>query len=418
MDSRVYWIWLQKCLPLGDISVGALLDRFGSAQGVYEADRAALRGLGLSAKKLDALCDKSLARAERVLSAACGGNDWVLTPDDVGYPERLRGIDGFPLVLYCRGELPDWQRRLTVGVVGTRSATASGLYNAFSLGAGLGAAGAVVVSGGALGIDGQAHRGCMSVGGTTVLIKADRLDGSYLAAHADLRDQVVQSGGLLVSEYAPDNNDRCDFYVRNRLISGLSNAVCLVETPARSGALITARLAREQGRDVFAMPGDVPSHCNDGSHKLIQEGATLVTNAGTILDEFTPWYALDVEAATEAEQSLLSCYTAPAPEKPSRKPRKAEANEPPQRTAPTQEAAAQETAAELVPSPCAEGLSEATMRVYAALQPTLTPIDEISLSLGMPSSAVLVALTELELFGCVVSGAGQRYGLKMVPKVK
>lgn len=405
MDSRVFWIWLQQRLPLGDTCVGVLLERFGSPQGVYEADRAALRGLGLPARKIDALCEKSLTRAVKVLSVACSGNDWVLTPDDVGYPERLRRIDGFPLVLYCRGELPDWQRRLAVGVVGTRRATDSGMYNAYSLGAGLAAAGAVVISGGALGIDGQAHRGCMDAGGITVLIKADRLDGDYLGAHADLRDAVVKSGGLIVSEYAPDNTARLNFHVRNRLISGLANGVCLVETPARSGALITARLAREQGRDVFAMPGDVPSHCNDGSHKLIQEGATLVTCAATVLEEYTPWYALDVEAATRTEAALRERYIAPPQEAaPIGRKRKQPAE------------ASSQPPAESETVPCAEGASEAAVSVYRVLQPVLQPIDDIALQVGLPPSAVLVALTELELCGCAVSGPGQRYGLKTVPK--
>ena len=403
MDSRVFWIWLQQCLPLGDTCAEVLLEYFGSPQAVYEADRSALRELGLPARKLDALCEKSLSRACRVLTAACGGTDWVLTPDDVGFPERLRRISGFPLVLYCRGEVPDWNRRLAVGVVGTRKASEAGMYNAYSLGTGLAAAGAVVISGGALGIDGQAHRGCMDAGGTTVLIKADRLDGHYLAAHADLRDSVVKSGGLIVSEYAPDNNARLDFHLRNRLISGLANAVCLVETPAKSGALITARLAREQGRDVFAMPGDVPSQCNEGSHQLIREGATLVTCAATVLEEYTPWYALDVEAAVAAEAALRQNYVAPPTEMaPTGRKRTPVRKEEPSQPNPS-----------AAPVACTEDLPPATAAVYAALQPTLRPIDDIALQAGLPSAAVMVALTELELSGYAVSGPGQRYGLKM-----
>lgn len=407
VDSRVYWIWLQQALPLGSRDAGRILQDGLRPEALHTAARPELEAMGFSGRSLDGLCQKSLEEAEKSLRALLAAGDYLLTPDDAYYPPLLRSLIGGPLALYCRGELPNMHLVPAFGIVGTRRPTESGRQNAACLAAGLAAAGFVVVSGGAVGIDAAAHLGAVRAGGQTVLIKAGPLDSSYPIENAGLREEILASGGLILSEYPPGGRELCNFHVRNRLISGLSLGVCLVETPKRSGALITATCAREQGRDVFAMPGDVPAHRNDGAHRLIQEGAGLVTRAEDILSEYEARYPgmLDLEAAGKAQEAMAAFLKAgsragypPAPPKPAAAPRRAEKRpEPP--------------AAEKKAVPLPEGASARAAQVYACLGFAPVSADEIAGKTGLPASAVLAALTELELLGCAQGGAGQSYRL-------
>lgn len=406
VDSRIYWIWLQRAIPLGSRDAGRILQNGLRPETLYAAAGPELETMGFAGRSLDGLCLKSLEEAEGILQALLGAGDYLLTPDDAYYPALLRPLTGGPLALYCRGELPNLEITPAFGIVGTRHPTESGRQNAASLAAGLAAAGLVVVSGGAVGIDGAAHLGAVRAGGRTVLIKAGPLDSSYPVENAGLREEILSSGGLILSEYPPGSREPCNFHVRNRLISGLSLGVCLVETPKRSGALITAACAREQGRDVFAMPGDVPAHRNDGAHRLIQEGAGLVTRAEDILIEYEARWPglLDFEAAGKAQEAMavflggkVRAARRPEPPKPS----------PPRRT----ERRPEPPAAGEKPVPLPEGASAQASQVYACLGLAPVSADEIAGKTGLPAGTVLAALTELELLGCARSGAGQSYRL-------
>lgn len=418
-DSRVWWIWLQQALPLGHPAADLVLRGSLRPREIYEADGKRLEELGFPAECRAALADKSLDRAKRIFRLACAGGDWLLTPDDAYFPQRLREIVGGPLALYCRGEMPDLNALPAFGVVGTRHASESGRLNAACLGAGLAAGGMVVVSGGAVGIDGAAHFGAVRAGGRTIVVKAGSLDDLYPEENEGLRREIVQSGGLLVSEFPPGSKSRCDFHVRNRLISGMSVGVCLVEAPGRSGALITATLAREQGRDVYAMPGDIPSHLNDGAHRRIQEGALLATRAEDILSDYLADYPgmLDLEAAAKAQEAMAAFLIRkgrresghPQPKgrsgKASRKSAAASAKPEGPVTGPEAPASSPQ------PAPLPETVSAGARRIHGALERAPLPLEQLAETAGLPVAAALVALTELELCGCARSHAGQQYSL-------
>lgn len=247
MDRRLYWIWLQRHLPLGSMATNRLSDHFSDIEAVFAAKPAALREVELRPQEYLELQDKDLTEAKGILKAMQDIGGWVLTPEDVCYPEALREIDGFPAVLYGEGTMPQLNRMPSVAVVGTRYATEEGKDNAYMLAGGLAAAGMVVVSGGARGIDAAAHAGALDAQGVTVLVKAAPPEVEYPQGTAALRRHILEAGGAIVTEYAPGKPFFCDYHVRNRLMVGMTLGTCVVEAPQRSGALISANLARAQG---------------------------------------------------------------------------------------------------------------------------------------------------------------------------
>ena len=244
---------------------------------------------------------QALDRAARVGLSALPFND-------PGYPPWLWQIADPPPVLWVKGNAPD-AHRPTVAVVGSRTATPAGLALARQLGEGLAEAGVMVVSGLARGVDGSSHEGALSVGGTTIGVLGCGADVVYPAEHRDLTDRVAASGGV-VSELPPGTTPQAHYFpLRNRIISGLSRAVVVIEAGERSGSLITARMALEQGREVLAVPGNVLSGRSRGCHALIKDGARLVETVSDVLDELG-WVRPDnseaVETAKSNEMSVLA----------------------------------------------------------------------------------------------------------------
>lgn len=410
MDSRLYWIWLQQVLPAGSRAVSELLDVFGHARVVYEASVDTYKKSGLSDELCRRLTDKSLDKARRILDRVLELGDWMLTPEDALYPLCLRHCGAPPAVLYARGVMPDLDSVPAIAVVGTRHATREGIIEARSLAAGLAAGGAVVVSGGAVGIDAAVHTGAMDGGGVTIVVMACPLNENYPSDNEALRRRVVASGGLLLSEFPPDEPYKCDFHIRNRIMAGLSQAVCLAQTPSRSGARISARLAREYNREVFALPGTLSGHRYDGAHKEIQGGATLVIRATDILREYAPMYPamLDLEAA-EAAQRAAEGRPLTAMEEPEAEKKKREKTKRPKRVSRRNNEAVEETSAAPAAVACPDGAGEAAKKVYAVLTAQPQPVDLLAEKAEMPISALLAALTELEMFGCAANSAGQQY---------
>lgn len=402
MDSRLYWIWLQQALPAGSRAVDDLLDAFGHARMVYDATPKQLMDVGMTEDLCRRLSDKSLDTARRILDRVLALGDWVLTPEDALYPLSLRHMTGCPAALYARGVMPDLDSTPAVAVVGTRRASRDGWRDAYALSAGLVAGGMVVVSGGAVGIDAAAHSGALAAGGTTIVVMACPLNENYPADNAVLRQQVVENGGLLLSEFPPGEPYKCEFPIRNRLMVGLSQAVCLAETPTRSGARITARLAREQNREVFALPGALAGHLYDGAHKEIQSGATLVIRATDVLREYAPLFPgmLDLEAAEAMQKQTERGGGAPLPDR-KEKPRRRREKKPKEPPAPV--------VSSVPSSACPDTASAAARQVYAALTDRFLPVDELAQAAEMPIPALLAALTELEMYGCAENGAGQQY---------
>lgn len=400
MDDRVlYWMWLQAALHQGTTTVPRLLKKFASLEEVYHADRGELIYAGVPSRALDALCDKSLDRVQHLAERALVKDGWILTQDSPDYPEPLRQLFSPPLVLYGKGQLPDWERMPVIGIVGTRKCTAYGTEAAGGLAAGLAAAGCPVVSGGAVGIDRAAHEGALYGGGVTVSIQACGLDVEYPSRNRYMREAILSGGGALLSEYPPGTTVNPGvFQIRNRLISGLSWGVCVAEAPQRSGALMTARLAREQNKDVFAIPGPISSGRSDGCNHLIREGAGMVTKPSDILREYQLRCGgmLNEEEADEAFAAFGSRRR--APELPTESPA-------PHRTVPV--AVQSEPPAETQPLPA--GVSESCRKVYAALSETPVTAEWLLAETGLPLGEVFSVLTELEIYGCVRSHPGQQY---------
>lgn len=400
MDTRVYWIWLQQALGAGNPGAGRLLSQFEHPSQVYGASPDELAQAGIPRALCERLKNRSLEEARAVFERALQQEQWLLTPDDALYPALLRGLPDLPLVLYGRGRTLDLDWMPALAMVGTRSASAYGYAMARRMAGALAAGGMVVVSGGAAGIDAACLQAAMEAGGTVVSVQACGLDVNYPAENAELRRAILATGGMLVSEYPPGTpvTKKC-FFIRNRLMSGMSLGTCVVEAPERSGALITARLACEQGRDVFAIPGAITSPKSDGANELIKRGARLVSDACEIIGEYAPLYAsiLDIEAAAKKQWQLRRADVPAAETAPAVKPQ------------PKRPAAEKVRAVVEKPAVVPEGASPLAKRLFEVLTSDPQHIDVLTQTTELPTEQVLAGLTELELFGAARSHAGQMY---------
>ncbi len=267
----------------------ALLARFHTPEGILQAPMDRLREVpGVGAKLARAITSAEQQVDVDAQLDLCRENAIRILPDyDKAYPPSLKEIDDPPGLLFLRGSLSPADR-LAVAIVGTRHATHYGLRQAERLAAGLARAGVTVVSGLARGIDASAHRGALAAGGRTLAVLGSGVLNIYPPEHDTLADEVLQQGALL-SESPPLAAPRTgSFPQRNRIISGLSLGSVIVEAGTRSGALITARLATEQNREVFAVPGRVDDRPAQGCHRLLRDGAALVESVDDILDQLGP----------------------------------------------------------------------------------------------------------------------------------
>ncbi len=272
------WISLNMTPGVGPRAATKLLERFGSASAVFDARRTELESLRIRPETIESIMkrefhDKALDELERVKQA--GGD--ILILDDGSYPDLLRQIDDPPITLYVRG---DWQACLeqpSVAVIGSRNCSTYGKNSAEMLSRELAARGITIVSGLARGIDTSAHRGAIEAKGRTIGVLGTGLDSVYPKENTRLADEIIDKGGALFTQFplgTPPLKD--NFPYRNRIISGLSLGVLIVEASERSGSLITARLAMEQNREVMAVPGNITSGNSYGTNYLIKAGAKLV----------------------------------------------------------------------------------------------------------------------------------------------
>lgn len=284
----LYWIWLSLIYGPGVGSFTEVLDAFGDPYAVYAADREMLTArLSANHPQLARLLDKDLREAHRIYDFCVSHRITLLAYGDIAYPARLKTIQNPPILLYCAGKLPPIDRRLCIGVVGTRKMSEYGKRTAYKISYELASAGAVVVSGLALGCDAVAAAGAIAAGGATVAVLGCGIDVVYPRQHMRLSEEVKRHGAI-ITEFppgAPPNGFH--FPIRNRIISGLSQGTLAVEGSIRSGALLTVSHAVRQGRRVFAVPGNVGVSNSEGTNELIRNGATVVLDAGDVLDAFT-----------------------------------------------------------------------------------------------------------------------------------
>lgn len=286
--NHEYAIWLAERPGCSAELRMQLLERFGTAQAVWESTERELMEIpGLRQRQREALLQKGLEQAKLILRDCARQNIRVISMEETDYPAPLRDLADAPIVLYVRGTMPDWENTISVGIVGTRRATSYGLNASRWLAANLAHAGCTIVSGMALGIDGQANLGALEADGTTVAVLGCGADVCYPPAHKELMARIIEHGAV-ITEYPPGTEPKSyHFPMRNRIMSGLSRGVIVIEAPAKSGALITADRALEQGRDVFAVPGNINSPQSAGTNRLLREGgAELVTCAADVLAHY------------------------------------------------------------------------------------------------------------------------------------
>lgn len=288
MSTLQMWLWLATREGVGARTQKELLEAFGTPEAIYSADQARLAmAAELRHAQVQALCDHSFTQVEKITQDCQRLGIRILTYADSIYPERLRNIPDPPLVLYIRGTLPDLDAQPALAIVGTRHASAYGMKTAETLSAQLSDAGFVIASGMAQGIDGAAARGTLRAGGMTVAVLGCGADICYPHEHQRLMGDIMMSGAI-ISEYPPGTAPSSkNFPMRNRIISGLSIATLVIEAPKRSGSLITAHIALDQGRDVFVVPGNIDLASFAGSNQLLAEGcAYFVSSASDIIREY------------------------------------------------------------------------------------------------------------------------------------
>lgn len=366
MSDGRYWLGFNKVKGIGPVRLQRLIDHFGSLEAAWAAPAASLRAAGLDRRTVGAIeqtrPDIDLAAEMSRLSDL---DVRLLTWDDPGYPAYLREVPHAPPVLFMQGEVTTADR-WAVAIVGTRKLTRYGRQVTRDLVAGLVRFGVTIVSGLARGIDAVAHQTALELGGRTIAVLGSGLDAIYPPEHRTLASRIASERGALLSEYALGvKAEARNFPPRNRIISGLSRGIVVIEAGERSGALITAHFALEQDREVLAVPGNINSPASAGCNRLIQQGAKLVQTAEDVVEE-------------------LSLMQAP------------------------QQAAIQMA----IPETAEE----------AALLPHLTGrpqhIDELIRAAGLPSALVSSTLTLLELRGVVQQVGGMNYALSGVAGVK
>ncbi len=367
MASLKYDIWLSNATEKRPRAANELLERFGSSEKVFFAERAELEKCTFLRKwEISALCDKKLTASRDILECCQAKGIGIITVSDGAYPFRLKNIYDAPIVLYFRGRLPDIDDEAAIALIGTRKCTAYGLKSAYRIGKELAEQGALVVTGLARGIDTQAARGALDGGGKVLGVLGCGIDVVYPPENGKLFDAVVKNGAI-ISEYPPGTKpDGYRFPARNRIMSGLSVAAAVIEAPVKSGALITANHAAEQGRDVFVLPGNADSSACEGSNQLLMDGAYPFLRGSDILSNYFHQFP-DKLMSSPAEK-------AKAP----------------------QEAAPEKPAIE----------DEVQRRVYELLYSRPMRPDEIIDACALDAAEVMVAITMLQLSGHIEPGDG------------
>lgn len=398
-ENLRYWLWLQKALGEGAY-IKHILEDFSSVKALYDANIIEWKmSPNLTQKQINKLETTDINSVDEIIYA-CQNNNWqIIDYEDEKYPQRLREIYNPPCVLYVDGELPDIDSLVTIAVVGTRKASEYAVKATHLMSRGITECGAVVVSGGALGVDTYAHKGALAAGGKTIAVLGCGLGASYLSENKQLRDEIKKNGAL-VTAYPPFTRaSRTTFPMRNRIISGLSLGVLVVEAGVKSGSLITANFANEQGRDVFAIPASVLSEDFAGTNKLIDDGAMVATNPAHIISVYAQRFdTVDLSKARTMSQLMAddkdkSANVEPCEDKLSfdnlEKGREKRLNR----------------------EDKARSLNADMKTVYNSLSEQFVHIDNIIEKTGMTPAKVSSALIQLEVLDLVQSATGKRFKL-------
>lgn len=286
MEHILYWLWLTGLYGTASGKLLPLIEHFGSIESVYKSTTYPSLGM-YSERLLQKMNNKSLVWAEKVYNTCIKKNISIIAYDDDRYPPALKNIFVPPVVLYTKGQIPDWDNLLMISIVGTRKATEYGLRITTSLCSELATKGVTLISGVATGIDSKAIESAVNTGAYSIMISPCGLDVNYPKSNEKLRTKVINFG-LMISEYPPGMDVKTwHFKARNRIIAGISKGTLIVEAPGKSGALITARCALEENRDVFVVPGQIDNNNSLGVNNLLKDGAKPVFSAEDILSEYS-----------------------------------------------------------------------------------------------------------------------------------
>lgn len=402
MDERLYWLWLQYVLAYGG-KTKECIDKYTSAKAFYEAGEDEWKSFfGKKRSAPKRAKEKTPEDFSETVSFCDKHSLHVITPDSEFYPQNLLITEDYPAVIFVRGDYKCLNEGVPFGVIGSRTPCVYGENAAKDIVKVLTQNGALTVSGGALGIDSVAHKAAMENGGKTVLVMGCGHGYGYLPENAELRKAVTHQGAV-ISEYAPFTSvSQGTFPLRNRIISGMSKAVVIIEAAERSGTFSTANHAKRQGRELFVLPGDINSGNFAGSNQLITEGATAVFSGEDVLRSCS---LLKGRTRFKGEKtgSAFPALGEKSPEgktyvrKQSKNPSKPEGEEK------TQEKN------EIIPKNLPEGISKNAEIVYNIMSDGINELDEITRKSCLEIRHVLVALTELEMLGFAVSDGPNTY---------
>ena len=415
----VHWIWLATRTGVSDRIKVELVRHFQDPENIFFADPDSYRVIeDLSEEGMESLKDKNLAGAQEILNECDRHGIRILTYNDAAYPNRLKNISDPPMVFYYKGRLPDFDGQPLIGVVGTRHASPYGLTVAKRMGYQIARCGGIVVSGMAYGIDGMAMRGALTAGSPVVGVLGCGVDIVYPPSNRSLFGDT-ESYGCILSEFAPGTPPMArNFPRRNRVISGLSCGVLVVEAPEKSGALITARQAADQGRDVFVVPGNIDVPTFVGSNRLLRDGAIAVSHGWDILSEYEGLFpgkirrdlgqslqtAYPDEVARSAETEKETSKVAQNSRKPAHKSQKHRDKE--KKVIDKAESSPYSDVNDTRPK-----LSADEEQIVAAIGGGERLVDDLVAETGLPVSKVLATLTLLEVKGVVKRLPGKRVRL-------
>lgn len=393
-----HWIWLAERKHLNDCARLGLLEHFGDPERIYFAQEQEYKALELPPNGIQSLLDKDLGRAEEILEECRKKKIHILTFHDSGYPRKLKNIPDPPIVLYYKGTLPDLDGTPVIGVVGTRKASGYGLQTARRLGYQIARCGGILVSGLAKGIDAQSMHGALAADGPLVGVLGGGADVVYPAENRAL---FADTGnyGCLISEYPPGTRPfPQNFPRRNRIISGMSDGVLIVEAPVKSGALITAGLAADQGRDVFVVPANVDVESSQGSNALLRDGGIAVGSGWDILSEYQARYPGKVRefhgGQLREEPAAKMVQVAQKAEKFTKKSKDGASAE--KKTIDNSDFTPYIDLTKILPS-----LSNAEQAIVSRLQSGQKLVDDVIAESGLAAPVVLASLTVLEVKGIV-----------------
>lgn len=381
-DNKKYWVWLS--LALGPSTRNdAILSAYPDPEKLYfSTEKERIISGAFTKRQLEKIANAKLEDAEKIV-ATCEKYGWqIVTPDDRNYPAGLRKLIDMPVVLYVDGDISCLRGKVIIAVVGTRKPCDESVAIARRISSDLSKAGAVVVSGGALGIDSAAHEAALESGGKTVCVLGCGLGSDYLRDNEPLRREVSRNGAL-VTEYPPMTGaSRATFPARNRIISGMSHGVLVVEAGEKSGSLITANRASEQARDVFAIPGSIITSAYTGANALIRDGAKAVSGARDILASYAVIYPDRLNLDAIGNEPVEVRFTV------------------------------REVKPKSVAKRSVTGLDPDSAAVYDLFGEEPLHPDDICAMSGLPLSRVITALMNLQIIGYLESDGGKNYRIK------